>query len=64
MDMEGMKVSGAYMDVFRVIGTVDISLPRMGRGWSHLVTLDSPKEIMGRVFSQLVLEDAEIIDCA
>lgn len=62
MDLEGMKVLGGYMEVYRVVGTVESSMTRFDGEWMHLVTLDTPKEIDGRLLTRIVLEDNEILE--
>lgn len=62
MDLEGMKVMGGYMEVYRVMGTVEMSMKRFDDEWVHLVTLDTPKEIKGRVYTRLILEDNEVLE--
>lgn len=62
MDLQGSKVLGGYMEVYRVEGTVEMSMTRFDNEWAHLVALDTPKEIKGRMMTRVVLEDNEIVD--
>ena len=62
MNLEGMLVEGGYMEVYRVVGTVEMSMLRFDNEWAHLVTLETPKEVNGRVLTRVVLEDNEILE--
>lgn len=55
-NLEGMTVSGKYMDKYHVTGKVEISRVAYG-GWvKHHVVLDMPVEVYGAVRDRVILE--------
>ena len=55
-NLEGLRVSGLYMDEFPVSGRVRLSRVKYGGGVTHHVDLDEPILVYGAVRDSVILE--------
>ena len=55
-NLEGLRVSGRYLNEVEVIGTVELSRVKYGGEISHLVLLDVPTVVFGTARDRVVLE--------
>ena len=59
-NLEGLKVTGAYLGTFHVAGTVDVSRVKYGGGVCHHVVLDNPIRVYGALRDRVILDHENI----
>lgn len=60
-NMEGMRVSGIYLDEFSVMGMVELSRVTYGGKVQHHVALLAPIEVYGAVRDRVILNHDKIL---
>jgi hypothetical protein len=59
-NLEGMIVTGMYLDMFHVRGRVDISRVKYGGEISHHMMLDEPVEIFNTMRDRVILDHKQV----
>ena len=59
-NLEGMIVTGMYLDMFPVRGRVDISRVKYGGEVSHHMMLDEPVEIFNTMRDRVILDHKQV----
>jgi len=55
-NLEGLTVSGTYLDMFPVKGKVELSRVKYGGGVCHTVVLESPITVFNAVRDRVILD--------
>ena len=63
-NLEGMTVSGTYLEQFPVRGKVDLSRVKYGGRVSHHVVLDEPILVFGAVRDRVILDHETVTKVA
>ena len=63
-NLEGMTVSGTYLDMFPIRGKVESSRVKYGGGVVHLVVLDRPMIVFGAARSRVLMDHATVTKVA
>ena len=58
--MEGLTVTGKYLDIFPVTGKVELSRVKYGGDVCHTIVLDSPIVVYGAVRERVILDHRDI----
>lgn len=59
-DLEGMEVTGKYMEEFPFTGIVRLSRVAYGGGIKHHIDLDTPIEAYGSVRDSIIVKHCDI----
>jgi hypothetical protein len=59
-DLEGMQVTGKYMEEFVFTGIVRLSRVAYGGGIKHHIDLDTPIEVYGSVRDSIIVNNYDI----
>ena len=59
-NLEGLHVTGMYLDMFAISGRVELSRVKYGGGVQHTVVLDQSVQIYGQVRDRLLLDHENI----
>lgn len=62
--LEGLSVTGMYMNEFPVSGKVDLSRVKYGGSVCHHIVLDEPIQVYGAMRDRVILEHSEILSVA
>lgn len=60
-NLEGMTVSGTYLEQFPVRGKVDLSRVKYGGRVSHHVVLDEPILVFGTMRDRVIIDHGSIV---
>lgn len=59
-NLEGMIVSGQYLNEFSVKGRVELSRVKFGGGVSHIIELINPIEIYGTIRDRVIIDHEQV----
>lgn len=59
-NLEGMVVSGNYMDEYPVRGRVELSRVKFGGGVCHIIELIDPIKLFGTIRDRIILDHEQI----
>lgn len=59
-NLEGMTVTGKYMDEFPITGKVRVSRVAYGGGIKHHIDLDTPIEVYGSIRDSVIVNHFDI----
>ena len=58
--LEGLRVTGRYLDSIKVEGTITLSRVKYGGTLSHHIQLDRPVEVYGAMRDSVILDHSQI----
>ena len=59
-NLEGMRVTGTYLDLFHVAGKVETSRVKYGGGVCHHIVLDNPITVFQAIRDRVILDHKDI----
>jgi hypothetical protein len=59
-NLEGLTITGTYLETFPIVGKVELSRVKYGGGVSHHIVLDQPIEVFGDMRDRVILDHRDV----